>query len=75
MTIEEALEDLDRPRRSAVSHELRQPLAAMKTWVELLEKSLGDPAGDKQRRYVTKIRAEIDRLVGLLDRVSHGAPE
>lgn len=72
MTIEEALADLEKTRRSALSHELRQPLAAMKTWVELLDRSLGDSAEEKQRRYVTKVRAEIDRLAGLFDRVSHG---
>lgn len=70
MTIEETLAQVDSERCSKLSHELRQPLSAMKTWIELLENTLRERGSEKQRRYVEKIEAEMQRMTGLLDELS-----
>jgi len=56
----------------AVVHDLRQPLSALQVWVDLLADALPD-AGDKEQRYLAKIRAELTRMADLLARASAAA--
>lgn len=49
-----------------VIHELRQPLAALQMWVDLLAESLQGHLGDQQERYLAKVRAEVVRIGGVL---------
>lgn len=49
-----------------VIHDLRQPLAAMQVWVDLLAEALHDQVGEKETRYLAKIRAEVTRMGALL---------
>ncbi len=60
----------ERSPSAQLAHDLRQPLAAMKTWAELLDGSLEGGALDKQRRYVGKLHSEISRMVSMLDEFS-----
>jgi two-component system, OmpR family, response regulator len=57
-----------------VIHDLRQPLAALQMWVELLGESLQGHLGDQQQRYLAKVRGEVARLGTLLERSAQGAP-
>lgn len=50
-----------------VSHELRQPLATMDIWAQLLEAGNQPDVSEKTQRQVAKIRAAIDRMTGLID--------
>jgi len=47
-------------------HDLRQPLAAMQMWVDLLAEALRDQVGEKEARYLVKIRAEVTRMGAML---------
>ena len=49
-----------------VIHELRQPLAALQMWVDLLAESLQGQLGEQQERYLAKVRAEVVRIGGVL---------
>lgn len=49
-----------------VIHELRQPLAALQMWVELLGESLRGQLGEQQERYLAKVRAEVARIGDVL---------
>lgn len=49
-----------------VIHELRQPLAALQMWVDLLAESLQGQIGEQQERYLAKVRAEVVRIGGVL---------
>ena len=49
-----------------VIHELRQPLAALQVWVDLLAESLQGQLGEQQERYLAKVRAEVVRIGGVL---------
>ena len=60
----------ERSPSAQLAHDLRQPLAAMKTWAELLDASLEGGAVEKQRRYVGKLHSEISRMVSMLDEFS-----
>jgi signal transduction histidine kinase len=42
-----------------VSHELRQPLAAIRIWLNLLEADLGDALNDESRAHLAQIRASV----------------
>jgi CheY-like chemotaxis protein len=55
-----------------VIHDLRQPLSALQVWVDLLADALRD-AGDKEQRYLGKIRGEVTRMAELLARSSAAA--
>src|SRR5262245_38816033 len=55
-------------------HDLRQPLAAMQMWLDLLDDALRDQVGEKELRYLTKVRAEMARLAQLLSGAAAAAP-
>ncbi len=50
-----------------MSHELKQPLATMAVWIDLIASSAGTPLGDKAEGYLERLRATIDRLARLID--------
>jgi signal transduction histidine kinase len=57
---------------ATLAHEIRNPLEAMNLNLELLERNLNQPqdqpvAGDKRRKYLGVLGAEISRLSGILD--------
>jgi CheY-like chemotaxis protein len=54
------------PETRRVIHELRQPLAALQMWVDLLAESLQGQLDDQQERYLAKVRAEVLRIGGVL---------
>lgn len=58
-----------------VVHDLRQPLAAMQVWVDLLFPAVQERLGEKEQRYLAKIRDEIARVNDLLVRASAAAAE
>jgi signal transduction histidine kinase len=60
---EQRLEDSRRELVSWVSHDLRSPLAALRAMTEALE----DGLADDPRRYHRQIRAEVDRMVRMVD--------
>ena len=47
---------------SFVSHELKQPMTAMKGYTDLLIKGLGGPLNEQQEQFVTVIRNNIGRM-------------
>lgn len=49
-----------------VIHELRQPLAALQMWVDLLAESLAGQVDAQQERYLTKVRSEVLRIGSVL---------
>ena len=65
-TLESANQNL-RHFASFVSHELRQPLAAMALWYDLLETNREVGLNDKGRGYLKQLRAAIDRMTGFLE--------
>ena len=64
-TLESANSNL-RHFASFVSHELRQPLAAMALWAELLESNPDVGLNDRGQGYLKQIRAAIDRMTSFL---------
>lgn len=54
------------PETRRVIHELRQPLAALQMWVDLLGESLEGQLGEAQERYLAKVRAEVGRIARVL---------
>jgi len=60
---EAALEDSRRELVSWVSHDLRTPLAGLRAMTEALE----DGLADDPVRYHTQMRAEVDRMVSMVD--------
>ena len=62
-TREQRLEDSRRELVSWVSHDLRSPLAALRAMTEALE----DGLVDEPARYHQRIRAEVDRMVRMVD--------
>jgi signal transduction histidine kinase len=50
-----------------VSHELRQPLATMSIWTDLLREDPSNLDGERAERYLTKIRDSIDRMSRLIE--------
>jgi signal transduction histidine kinase len=58
-----ALEDSRRELVSWVSHDLRTPLAGLRAMTEALEDGLADDPD----RYHTQMRAEVDRMVRMVD--------
>jgi signal transduction histidine kinase len=52
---------------SFVSHELRQPLATMALWAELLETNPDVDLNERGRGYLKQLRAAIDRMTGFLE--------
>jgi len=50
-----------------VSHELRQPLATMSIWTDLLREDPSDLGSERAERYLAKIRGSIDRMSRLIE--------
>lgn len=50
-----------------VSHELRTPLTAIKGSVENMLDGITGPLSEPQRRYLTRVKANTDQLVRLID--------
>jgi signal transduction histidine kinase len=65
-TLESANSNL-RQFATFVTHELRQPLAAMALWVELLESNPDVGLNNLGRGYLKHVRAAIDRMTGFLE--------
>lgn len=54
-------------------HDLRQPLAAMQMWLDLLGEAQAGGASEKEERYLGKIRSEVKRMTAMLA-AAGGAP-
>ncbi|HEY8517645.1 MAG TPA: response regulator [Candidatus Binatia bacterium] len=54
----------------SVIHDLRQPLAALQVWLDLLDGALKGRLDEKEQRYLAKIREEASRLGALLSSAS-----
>jgi signal transduction histidine kinase len=52
---------------SAVTHELKSPLASIRLFIETLE--LRDPPPDKRARFLANMRSDVDRLDGLVNNI------
>ena len=52
---------------SAVTHELKSPLASIRLFIETLE--LRDPTPEKRARYLANMRGDVDRLDGLVNNI------
>jgi PAS domain S-box-containing protein len=63
----------------SVSHDLRAPLGAIDGFTTALQESLGDRIGERERHFVSRIRANVQRMGSLIDsllalaRCSNGA--
>jgi signal transduction histidine kinase len=56
---------------SAVTHELRSPIASARLYVESL--LFGRAEGEKRERYLKNARADLDRLAGIVDDILESA--
>src|SRR5262245_43922606 len=65
-TLERSNADL-RQFASFVSHELRQPLATMTIWTELLETSPEVRLEGRGRHFITQLRSAIERMTSFLE--------
>ena len=52
---------------ASMSHELRTPLTSIKEGVSLLQDGVGGSVSDKQRRLLTILTQEANRLIGLVN--------
>ena len=52
---------------SAVTHELKSPLASIRLFIETLE--LRDPPAEKRARFLANMRGDVDRLDGLVNNI------
>jgi two-component system, NtrC family, sensor histidine kinase GlrK len=52
---------------ASMSHELRTPLTSIKEGVSLLQEGVGGSVSDKQRRLLTILTQEANRLIGLVN--------
>jgi signal transduction histidine kinase len=52
---------------STASHELKTPLTSVIAYAELLDDGNGQLTGGQQREFVKRLRAEAQRLLGLID--------
>ena len=52
---------------ASMSHELRTPLTSIKEGVSLLQDGVGGSVSDKQRRLLTILSQEANRLIGLVN--------
>jgi len=50
-----------------VSHELRQPLATMQIWSDLLAANFTDTLGEQGRSYLDKLAASVTRMTRLIE--------
>ena len=49
------------------SHDLRAPLRSVTSFVSLIEEDYGDAFTDEGRTYVSRIKAAVARMTGLID--------
>lgn len=63
---ERAAEATRRDLTTAISHDLRTPLASLRAMVEAIDDGVVDDA-PTMRRYVREMRASVDRLVAMVD--------
>ncbi|HZD16844.1 MAG TPA: HAMP domain-containing sensor histidine kinase [Actinomycetota bacterium] len=63
---ERAAEATRRDLITAISHDLRTPLASLRAMVEAIDDGVVDDA-PSMRRYVREMRASVDRLVAMVD--------
>jgi len=69
----EKLKDLDRTKMeffTLVSHELRNPLAIIKGYTELLYDGTLGPINDKQKDKLARIRENVDKLADMVGKMS-----
>jgi light-regulated signal transduction histidine kinase (bacteriophytochrome) len=52
--------------RAFLSHDLRQPLASLSIWAELLSSKHGAALDDQGRRYLRELNASVQRVAALL---------
>ncbi|MFN2269709.1 MAG: response regulator [Anaerolineae bacterium] len=52
---------------STVSHELRTPMTAIKGYTDLLHAGAAGPINDEQKRFLTTIKSNTDRLTALIN--------
>jgi PAS domain S-box-containing protein len=52
---------------STVSHELRTPMTAIKGYTDLLHAGAAGPINDDQKRFLTTIKSNTDRLTALIN--------
>lgn len=67
------LKDLDRTKMeffTLISHELRNPLAVIKGFTELLYDGTLGPVNDKQKDKLEKIRESVDKLADMIGKMS-----
>jgi len=67
---EQRLKELDKMKSdfvSNVSHELRTPLTAIKGSVDNMLDGLTGPINEKQLRYLTRVKSNVDRLSRLIN--------
>lgn len=71
--VTEAARELERSNReltefaSVASHDLRAPLRSVTSFVNLLEEDYADAFTGEGRTYVTRIKAAVSRMTGLID--------
>jgi signal transduction histidine kinase len=69
----EKLKDLDRTKMeffTLISHELRNPLAIIKGYAELLYDGTLGPVNDKQKDKLARIRGNVDKLADMVGKMS-----
>ncbi len=69
----EKLKDLDRTKMeffTLISHELRNPLAIIKGYTELLYDGTLGPLNDKQKDKLARIRENVDKLADMVGKMS-----
>lgn len=52
---------------STLSHEVRTPIQAIMAYAELLEKEVGGPLTDQQRRFVSRMQSSARHLLALVE--------
>jgi PAS domain S-box-containing protein len=71
--VTESARELERSNRelteftAVASHDLRAPLRSVTSFVSLIEEDYGDAFTDEGRTYVTRIKAAVARMTGLID--------
>ncbi|BAI62688.1 putative histidine kinase [Methanocella paludicola SANAE] len=69
----EKLKDLDRTKMeffTLISHELRNPLAIIKGYTELLYDGTLGPINDKQKDKLARVRENVDKLADMVGKMS-----
>ena len=71
--VTESARELERSNReltefaAVASHDLRAPLRSVTSFVSLIEEDYGDAFTDEGRTYLTRIKAAVARMTGLID--------